>query len=87
MIQSKHRQDVLEARMARMVGVLMTACHSIGLTQLEGEGCNSLLQIMDGMDTDPSRSVKRQRLIENSPSSGNTEIKPVVSFQEGLLKV
>ena len=69
MIQSKHRQDVLEARMSRMVGVLMQACHSIGLTQIESDGGNGLLQILDGDSSDSFRVMKRQRLLENAPVS------------------
>ena len=75
MLQSKHRQDILEARMSRMVGVLMQACHSIGLTQIEGDG-NSLLQIMDGADGDKYRLPKRQRLLENSSSVDGGERLP-----------
>jgi len=69
MIQSKHRQDVLEARMSRMVGVLMQACHSIGLTQIEGDGGSNLLQILDCETSDSIRVSKRQRLLENAPVS------------------
>lgn len=71
MIQSKHRQDVLEARMSRMVGVLMQACHSIGLTPIEnGDGGNNLLQILDCDTSDSIRSpAKRPRLLENAPMS------------------
>ena len=75
MIQSKHRQDMLESRMSRMVGVLMQACHSIGLTQLEGDSGSSLLQILDCESPDPfSRLSKRQRLLENSPLSPSLDV-------------
>jgi hypothetical protein len=80
MIQSKHRQDVLEARMSRMVGVLMQACHSIGLTQIEGDGGSNLLQILDCETSDSMRVSKRQRLLENAPVSPMIEraISPVI---------
>lgn len=70
MIQSKHRQDVLEARMSKMVGVLVQACHSIGLTHIEGDGGNSLLQILDSDSSDAFRVSKRPRMIENVPTEG-----------------
>ena len=48
----------------------MQACHSIGLTQIEGDGGSSLLQILDCDSSDTMRSMpKRPRLIENVPVS------------------
>ena len=55
--------------MSKMVGVLMQACHSIGLTQIEGDGGNSLLQILDCDPSDAYRMSKRPRMIENAPIS------------------
>uniref|UniRef100_A0A7S4L8L6 HSF-type DNA-binding domain-containing protein n=1 Tax=Guillardia theta TaxID=55529 RepID=A0A7S4L8L6_GUITH len=59
LMQSKQRQEVFEARLDKMVQVLMKACSSVGISPLPCSG--SKRQIMD---LDGKSSVKRPCLLE-----------------------
>jgi hypothetical protein len=65
MLQSKQRQEVLEQRLSKMVGVLMKACQSIGIGAIEHQDARVPQQITNEAGVDgcnASRSYKRPRL-------------------------
>mmetsp|Transcript_11100 Transcript_11100/g.25158 ORF Transcript_11100/g.25158 Transcript_11100/m.25158 type:complete len:385 (-) Transcript_11100:57-1211(-) len=61
LMQSKQRQEVFEARLDKMVQVLMKACSSVGIAPLPPSG--SKRQILD---SDGKSSVKRPCLLEGA---------------------
>jgi hypothetical protein len=71
-----------------MVGVLVQACQSIGLGQIEGGEGSNLLQILDcGGESDAFRAPKRQRLIENAQTASghDTNFFANLSMDKSLL--
>mmetsp|Transcript_38549 Transcript_38549/g.60114 ORF Transcript_38549/g.60114 Transcript_38549/m.60114 type:complete len:428 (+) Transcript_38549:140-1423(+) len=67
LMQSKQRQEMLETRMAKMVSVLVKACHSIGVTSLDSDS-SGLLQITDGPDGN-LRFKRRRMMVEHKAAS------------------
>jgi len=74
MMQSKQRQEVLEQRMSKMVNVLVRACHSIGITPMDG-GAEGVLPIMDGQ-----QFKRRRMMVDNKPAN------PSVMMPRGSLE-
>ena len=63
MLQSKQRQEVLEQRLAKMVEVLMKACHSMGISAVENQELRGMhQQITNDVTGDSQRRYKRARL-------------------------
>ena len=62
MMQGKQRQEILEQRLSKMVGVLMKACQSIGLGNIEQQDVRVPQQITNEAGVDAPRRYKRPRL-------------------------
>jgi len=72
MLQSKERQDMLEQRLSKMVGVLMKACHSIGIGAMDSQDLRGMQQQQITNDGgEGQRSYKRARLTVDTRSNSS----------------
>jgi hypothetical protein len=67
MLQGKQRQEILEQRLSKMVGVLMKACQSIGIGNIEHQEARVPQQITNEAGVDAPRRYKRPRLTGDKP--------------------